>query len=108
MNLQPINPRPQPRDNCLCVECGKWFNSRWHGYADLDGEPFRAYVCVDCAAAKGRAHVEILRDGRLYLRAIDEDAAFEVVHQAQGQSYDYATRYGGWSVVKRPAVEAPA
>lgn len=45
MNLQPINPPPKENEHYICTACNSW-----KAYlADLDGEPFRAYYCKQCA-----------------------------------------------------------
>ena len=48
MNLQPINP-PAPVFKFFCFVCNEQTSSS-SGYADLDGEPFKAYFCRTCAA----------------------------------------------------------
>jgi hypothetical protein len=51
VNLQPIAsnrwtaPLTLP---CACQECGGHVQCET-GYADRDGEPFKAYVCAACA-----------------------------------------------------------
>ena len=47
MNLRPINPK-DPRFTFQCRRCGGASDSH-SGYADLDGDPFRAYYCRTCA-----------------------------------------------------------
>lgn len=48
MNLQRIHPTT-PLFSFFCFVCNKQ-SSSMAGYADLDGEPFKAYFCVYCAA----------------------------------------------------------
>jgi predicted SprT family Zn-dependent metalloprotease len=45
MNLQPIQKTPAA-DRYLCAACNQWRAV----FADLDGEPFKAYYCDQCAA----------------------------------------------------------
>ena len=47
MNLKPVNPEPQPGQRLLCASCGKMKEAR-KMFADLDGEPFKAYYCSEC------------------------------------------------------------
>lgn len=49
MNIQPVNQNPQFRANCIV--CNIQCIPVW---ADLDGEPFKAYYCNPCAIRAGR------------------------------------------------------
>lgn len=52
MNLQRIHP-PEPAFTTTCCACSLRFKADGQrGYADLDGEPFRAYYCETCAIEK--------------------------------------------------------
>lgn len=48
MNLQPINPPSQHTLPGACTSCGGEVRCD-NGFADLDGEPFKAYLCAGCA-----------------------------------------------------------
>lgn len=59
MNLQRIQPQWQPdrgtqHPRLMCRGCGGSFFLN-DGYADLNGEPFRAFYCEDCAQASEQA-----------------------------------------------------
>lgn len=50
MNLQPVYPARSPYESRLpgaCTNCGKDVMTGT-GFADLDGAPFKAYVCIQC------------------------------------------------------------
>ena len=56
MNLQIVNPSVY-RVYFTCVKCGKQMvlsKAEDPIYADLDGEPFKAYYCTKCA--QGLSH----------------------------------------------------
>lgn len=57
LNLQPIQPALVNGGVqtllARCVACGGHVRSDT-GFADLDGEPFRAYYCAACGAAARR------------------------------------------------------
>ena len=49
MNLRPVAPLPTFR--CVCITCGKaMLSSKEVVFADLEGEPFKAYFCARCAS----------------------------------------------------------
>jgi hypothetical protein len=52
MNLQPINPPLKDGQRLICVKCNEWKAI----FADLDGEPFKAYYCADCAQQTKERH----------------------------------------------------
>jgi hypothetical protein len=49
MNLQPIYPLV-PVFCFTCNLCKQKIASDQGGFADLNGEPFQAYICAPCAA----------------------------------------------------------
>lgn len=50
MNLQPINPPLPASASIFCAQCNT--SSRAEGaFADLEGEPFRAFYCLVCTKA---------------------------------------------------------
>lgn len=46
MNLQPVTGAAF---TVTCIACGTLTRQRDGLFADLDGEPFRAYYCAPCA-----------------------------------------------------------
>ena len=40
----------------VCQGCGSQKASTWPYWADLDGEPFKAYYCDHCGSAKSILH----------------------------------------------------
>jgi hypothetical protein len=47
MNLQRVKPWGAKPYNLLCLQCGEW-DLDAKCYADLDGEPFKAFYCEKC------------------------------------------------------------
>jgi hypothetical protein len=47
VRLTPVPEKPYFR--ILCIRCLKTSYSDRPHFADLDGEPFKAYYCADCA-----------------------------------------------------------
>lgn len=50
MLLRPVNVNPYNTQRVLCSQCGKWSPDR-DTYADIEGEPFKAYWCSACIVA---------------------------------------------------------
>lgn len=48
MRLAPVNPPMREGQRLLCCRCGAWTSKP---VADLDGPPFAAYYCPECAEA---------------------------------------------------------
>ena len=63
MNLQPIKPNAHDtgRDDRVQCSAPQHNGSRWfpvsEGFADLDGKPFVAYYCADCARGPAKEGV---------------------------------------------------
>jgi hypothetical protein len=55
MNLQRLKQYSTPPWNVLCVRCDKWEPEN-KCYADLEGEPFKAFYCEAC-------HDELTKNG---------------------------------------------
>lgn len=65
MNLQKVNPsrgvfvyccHPDHHVNDMALHGSRWVND-FKAYADLDGEPFKAFYCGPCAAKlQGRSY----------------------------------------------------
>lgn len=47
MNLQRLKRYSTPPWRVLCIRCEEW-ESEDKCYADLDGEPFKAFYCETC------------------------------------------------------------
>ena len=94
MNLQHIGSGPSPftaGSKVNCYNCGLAFEANY-GFADLDGPPFKAYYCPECAvglpipAAIKEIHVDARRwfdrrAGNTYLTAacfVDGERAVNV------------------------------
>ena len=58
MNLQPVTGKPFYA-NCIGCGASTQFGSGNDGYADLDGKPFEAYYCPDCAAEQRSSNMQV-------------------------------------------------
>lgn len=47
MRMNPVDNANSPEVNLTCANCNDRISSR-NAYADLDGEPFKAYYCDSC------------------------------------------------------------
>lgn len=62
MNLQPIAPARHFNDQRLvkaCTNCSKDVMTTT-GFADLDGPPFKAYLCVHCVCTFHLRHGQVV------------------------------------------------
>ena len=64
LNLKPIEP-PVPLFKYTCVSCLGAFptavNFKSNGFADLNGKPFEAYYCPQCAKALIKQRITMLQ-----------------------------------------------
>lgn len=60
MNLQPIYPAwPNLTLPKACTNCGKDVQTQT-GFADLEGPPFEAYLCVQCVSTYHMRHGQVV------------------------------------------------